>query len=85
MRIIIGLLLFVCGILVTWKSEAVYQSMGPLAWAEDKMAGMGGSRMFYRLFGLGLSLVGVLVATDLISSLILNPIAHLFVRTPVGE
>ena len=76
-----GLALIGGGLAITIKSEAVYSSMGPIAWAEDKMASMGGSRMFYRLFGLGLSLVGILMATNLVESLILAPLTSLFVRS----
>jgi hypothetical protein len=83
MRIIGGLLLMIGGFLVTWKAEAMYQSLGPVAWAEEKLGRNGGSRLFYRLLGLGISLVGIMMATNLLESLIFGPITRLFVRGPL--
>jgi hypothetical protein len=79
-RIIGGLLLVGVGFLFVWKSEALLQNIGEIAWAEDKMRGMGGSRMFYKFVGLGFILIGFLIMTNMLSGFLLGTVGKLFVR-----
>ena len=66
-RIILGILLLIGGAATTIRSEDVFQALGTITWAEEHMSSMSGSRMFYKLLGVGMSLVGILIATNLLN------------------
>lgn len=59
-KIIIGLIGIVIGFMAIWKSEWLLQNFGRIDWAEEKLGSDGGTRMFYKLFGLGLILLSFL-------------------------
>lgn len=63
-RILIGLVVVVCGLFLTFKSEAILDFLGPIDLAEEKL-GAGGTRLFYKLFGAFVVIVGFLVMTNL--------------------
>lgn len=53
MNIIIGLIGIATGFMMTWKSEWLLENFGRIDWAEEKLSGYGGTRIFWKLFGLG--------------------------------
>ena len=65
MRIIIGIILVLLGFLLIWKTEAVVQFTGYSNWAESKLCTMGGTRLLYKLIGLGVIFAGMLAITNL--------------------
>lgn len=77
LRIFIGFLIVGVGFIFVWKSEWFLINIGRVDWAEQKLSG--GSRIFYKLLGLGLCLLGFSVITNLYSD-ILTAFAGLFVR-----
>lgn len=62
-RIIVGLIVCAVGYLMVWKPGAFYEFIGPLGFAEKLF--MGGSKSFYKMFGIVVILIGFLVVTNL--------------------
>ncbi|MEK7189213.1 MAG: hypothetical protein AAB671_01800 [Patescibacteria group bacterium] len=65
MRIVVGIILVLIGFLLVWKTEAVVQFAGYSNWAESKLGTMGGTRLMYKLVGLGFIFAGLLAITNL--------------------
>ena len=78
-RILIGLAVMAFGFLIVWKTPAFQGFFGENAWAE-RVIGPGGTSTFYKLFGVGVSFLGMFIATNLISE-ILAGVVGLFVRS----
>ena len=72
MRIFVGLIFIVIGAIITIKSERMLSAFGRVGFAEKYLGSSGGSRLFYQLFGVILVLVGFLIATDLLSKILIS-------------
>ena len=70
-KIILGLFLVAAGATITIKSEWLYQNLGGFADAE-RYLGAGGARLAYKLIGIVMSIVGFLIMTSLIDSVLLS-------------
>lgn len=68
-RIGIGLLIMGGGFLMTWQTQFFLENIGPIEWADRNLGG-GGSRTFYKLAGIGISVIGMIVATNLFDRII---------------
>ena len=68
-RILLGLAVMVVGFLIVWKTGVIYEWFGTVDWAERKLGG-GGSRLFYKLLGVGTVFIGIFIAVDLIGSIL---------------
>ncbi len=79
-HIIIGLLLVAAGTVLIFKTEWFIQNFGTIAWAENNLGTSGGSRLFYKLLGLALIFVGMLVATNLMTGFLMGTIGKLLIR-----
>jgi len=79
-QVIIGLLIIGMGFLIVWKSDWLYQNLGPNAWAERHLGTSGGTRLLYKLLGLGGILVGTLVMTGLIEGILMFILNKFFMR-----
>ena len=66
------------GFLIIWKSEWLYQNFGTVAWAEEHLGTEGGSRLFYKLFGLMMIFVSFLGVSGFLGGLILGIFGGLF-------
>ncbi len=77
-RIIFGLFITVVGALISIYSEAIFSFFGAVPFAEKFLRSEGGSRLFYQLLGILIAIIGFLIMTGLIESL-LTGIAKLFV------
>ena len=77
-RIIGGIALFLLGIPFVLKTQWFLQNFGSIAWAEAKL-GSGGTWTFYKLIGIGISIVGLLMATGLLGGLLIGTVGRLFV------
>ena len=69
-RIIFGLLIAAVGAVVTIKAEWIYQNFGPIPSADKYLGTEGGSRLAYKLIGILISIVGFLIMTNLIESVL---------------
>lgn len=66
------------GFLIIWKSEWLYQNFGTVAWAEEHLGTEGGSRLFYKLFGLVLIFISFLGVSGLLGGMVLGIFGGLF-------
>ena len=78
MRIIIGLIGTAIGALIVIKSEWFYQNFGQIPWAEIHLGAEGGSRLFYKLVGIGIILLSFLYISGLLEDIILGIFGPLF-------
>jgi hypothetical protein len=66
MNILIGLIITAVGVLIVAKSELLLSNFGRIAFFEQHLGTSGGSRLGYKLVGMLVIFIGVLVAVDLI-------------------
>ena len=78
LRILLGLFVIAVGFLMVWKTVGFQDFFGANAWAERKM-GPGGTNTFYKLLGVGVAFLGMLIATNLISG-VLEGIVGIFIH-----
>jgi hypothetical protein len=78
MHIILGLLGVVVGTLFVMKSEWLLQNFGKVPWAEEHLGADGGSRLFYKLIGLAIIIIGFLGMIGLLGGLIIGIFGSLF-------
>ena len=77
MRIIFSILVIAAGVLVTLKSEWLFQNFGSIAFFDKYLRSSGGGRLGYKIMGMLAVLVGILVMTNIHQSVLLA-IAGLF-------
>jgi len=70
LQTIIGIIAMVIGILMVIYSRWFLEFIGPIEWAERKIHPEGGSRLAYKLIGFLVFLVGFLIMTGWIKSII---------------
>ena len=78
--VIIGVLMAVVGILIVVKTEWIVQNFGTNAWAEAKFGFSGGSRIFYKLIGLGIIFIGFIIMTGMWEGFLMGTVGKIFVR-----
>jgi hypothetical protein len=66
-----GLLIVAVGITIVVKSEWLLNNFGRIGFFEEKLATSGGSRLGYKLLGLAVVFIGLLVMTNLIGGFVL--------------
>jgi hypothetical protein len=71
MNIIIGLVMAVIGALITIKSEAMMNMFGRVGFFEKYLGTEGGSRLGYKLLGILIFLIGVMLATNVFGDFML--------------
>ena len=62
---IIGILMIIGGFLMVWKSFSLLKTFGRIDWAEEKW-GVGASNLIYKLLGLMLITIGIMVFANLL-------------------
>ncbi|MSU75187.1 MAG: hypothetical protein EXS55_01590 [Candidatus Magasanikbacteria bacterium] len=77
---IIGAIIVLVGVGMVLKTEWLIENFGSSAWAEDKFGTSGGSRMFYKLIGIGLIFIGFMLVTNLFQGFLEGTIGKLLVR-----
>ena len=63
MFIFTGLLIITAGVFLVLRTEWFINNFGRIAWFEDKLGTEGGSRLGYKLIGIALIFLGVIVMT----------------------
>ncbi|HTX87080.1 MAG TPA: hypothetical protein VMC41_03370 [Candidatus Nanoarchaeia archaeon] len=71
MNIIIGLIIAAVGALITIKSEAMLNMFGRVAWFEKYLGTEGGTRLGYKLLGILVFIIGVMIATNVFGDFML--------------
>lgn len=72
MKFIIGLLAVIVGVLFVIKSEWLVTNFGAIEWAEAHMGTSGGSRLMYKLIGIGLIILTLLILTNLAQEIFIS-------------
>lgn len=80
MRIVVGIIAALVGVGMILKTEWLIENFGTSAWAEEKMGTSGGSRLLYKLIGLGLIFVGFMLITNLFQAFLMGTIGRIFIR-----
>jgi len=65
MTFILGLVFLFLGFFLIKKTEWFLENAGRIAFFEDKLASSGGSRLGYKIIGVGISIAGILMVTGL--------------------
>jgi hypothetical protein len=79
MSIILGIVMAVVGALITIKSEAMLNMFGRVEFFEKYLGTEGGSRLGYKLLGILIFLIGVMLATNVFGDFmmwLLSPIIN---------
>ena len=76
-NIIIGILIVIAGFMMAWKSEWILKNFGRVSWAEEHLSLEGGTRLFYKLLGILIVLIGLFIITGIWTD-VLNGIFKLF-------
>ena len=62
-HIILGLLITAVGVSLVLKTEWFLNNFGRISWFEDKLGSAGGSRLGYKLTGIIIIFIGIIVLT----------------------
>ncbi len=84
MHFIVGLIIVAIGFSVVAKTDFYLEFLGRSEFAEAKL-GPGMSRTFYKLLGSLICFIGILVATNVIQSIVLGVFGPLFVSLTPGK
>ncbi len=76
MRIILGIVVMIVGVLMVKHVEVVAEAMGPSAFAQKYLGG--GSDSFYKFLGVVVIIIGMLITTGLFGDILLALLVPLF-------
>ena len=71
MNIILGIILMAIGVMITIYSEKILNAFGRIPFFEKHLGTEGGSRLGYKLIGIFLFFIGVLVMTNMIQGFVM--------------
>lgn len=69
MGIIVGIFMVLAGFLMNWKTEWIITNFGKLDWPEQHLGSSGGTRIFYKLLGVFLIILGFMTMTGLLGDI----------------
>jgi hypothetical protein len=69
-RYLAGLLLISGGLFLIIKTELLMSWFGRIAWAEEKLGTEGGTRIFYKLIGMGSIVLAFMIMSGKIVSIL---------------
>lgn len=75
---IIGMIILGIGFVFVWKTEWFLINFGRIGFAEDHLGTSGGSRLFYKLAGVLLIIIGIMYAFDMTDSVLLWIVENIF-------
>ncbi|MBU1037249.1 hypothetical protein KKF32_04465 [Patescibacteria group bacterium] len=70
MNLLIGLIGIFIGFLLVWKANWIYQNFGKIDWAERHLSSDGGTRLLWKLIGLGIIIISTLLMFGLMGGII---------------
>ena len=76
-RILLGLAIIALGYLMCAKTNWFYDILGPVAWAERNFVS-GGTRLFYKLLGMAIIVLGCIVVTNLYDTIVGGLVRSIF-------
>ena len=69
-RVLIGFGIIVFGALLIIKTEWLLSAFGRITWAEEKLGAEGGTRVFYKLLGMGCIVLAFMIMSGKIFTLL---------------
>jgi len=69
MGIVVGIAMVLTGFLMNWKTEWIINNFGTLPWPEEHLGSSGGTRIFYKLLGVFLIILGFMTMTGLLGNI----------------
>jgi hypothetical protein len=75
-----GILMFLVGLFLIINTQAILRNMGRIWWAEKHLGTEGGTRLMYKLIGIGFIALGFLLITGLAGPLFIwaiSPIVNI--------
>lgn len=81
-RILLGLLIDAVGLFFIFKSETMLDFLGPIDMIDAKL-GAGGTRLFYKLLGTVIVVVGFLLMTNLWDAFLQATLGSLFPKRSI--
>ncbi|MDO8505104.1 MAG: hypothetical protein Q7S48_00780 [bacterium] len=78
MSYLVSIIGIAVGAVIVMYSEKIYNALGSVEWAERKLAAEGGSRLFYKLVGMGIILISFFYMSGILQSIGLAIFGRLF-------
>ena len=78
MHILLGLIGAALGAVLIIKTEWFVQNFGTSEWAETHLGTSGGTRLFYKLIGIGIIFISFLAVTGMLGGFVLGTFGRLF-------
>ena len=78
MTFVLELLGIALGAIIVIKTEWFVQNFGTSEWAEAHMGTSGGTRLLYKLIGVGIIVIAMLAMAGLLGGLIMGTVGKLF-------
>ena len=78
MSILVGILAIAFGAILIIYTEWFVSNLGRSAWAEEKLGASGGTRLFYKLIGLGIIFLSLMAMTGFLGDVILGVFGNMF-------
>ncbi|OGH59783.1 MAG: hypothetical protein A2725_02080 [Candidatus Magasanikbacteria bacterium RIFCSPHIGHO2_01_FULL_33_34] len=78
MRYIYGLIAIVLGVMFVIKSEWLVNNFGANAWAEEHLGTSGGSRLMYKLMGIAIIILTVMILSGMAQEIFLSVLGRTF-------
>ena len=82
LRILLGIAIAGIGFHMVWKTTFYLGFIGRMEWAERKLGG-GGSNLLYKLIGIAVCMIGIIVATNLWNAFLQATLGSI-VPTPIN-
>jgi len=80
MRFFLGLVFIAIGFLLIWKADWIVNNFGHIDWAERHLGTEGGTRLLWKLIGLGVIFLAMLYMFGMIEGIIGAIFSPLFRR-----
>ncbi|MAF13791.1 MAG: hypothetical protein CMI53_02785 [Parcubacteria group bacterium] len=77
-RIIFGIIIAAVGAVITIKAEWIYQNFGGIPSADKYLGTEGGSRLAYKLIGIAVVIIGFLIMTNMMETILLGIFSSIF-------
>ncbi len=78
MHIVVGLIMVAVGFLLVWKTEWLVENFGHVDWAEQHLGSDGGTRLFWKLIGILIILIGFGTLTGIFQDILVITLSPLF-------
>ena len=72
MKYIFFIFLLILGFVMVWKSNKFLDMFGRVAWADKTFGFYGGTRLFYKLFGVAIIILSALMITGILEKIIIG-------------